>query len=137
MWCLWRLSDLVRQASKKHLDVVRWQAAFQAYALAADACGIWMFADALAHLRVCMEIAATTRNHALAMGYDAVCRKEWSTRASRGLCSVLLQLPSWLRWRYFACAQAISTLTLPLLRAARTKICWIAHPSFARVHRKA
>ena len=49
---------------------------------------VWKYHAACAHLRVCMEIAASAANEkrrfALAVFYDELCRKEWAERASRG-----------------------------------------------------
>ena len=49
---------------------------------------VWKYHPACAHLRVCMEIAASAANEkrrfALAVFYDELCRKEWAERASRG-----------------------------------------------------
>jgi hypothetical protein len=102
-------APLLARASKKgKLDMVRWIAAFQAYALAADAaevctlcavpvhcgslayvcCQVWKYASAMAHLNVCLEIAAGAaaekKRYSLAIVYDELCRKEWHLKASRG-----------------------------------------------------
>jgi len=39
------------------MDMIKWMAAFDGHALAADACGIWSYAAAKAHLRICMQVA--------------------------------------------------------------------------------
>ena len=96
---------------KDKLDIVRWCAAFQAYALAADAADVmclflcwaplrvscacmcvpgqvWKYSSAIAHMNVCLEIASKAasekRRHSLAILYDELCRKEWCVKASRG-----------------------------------------------------
>ena len=89
--------------------MVRWVAAFQAYALAAEAAEVrfrrtssirivsfesislqvWSYTAAMAHLRICLEIAAKAaseeKRYSLAIIYDELCRKEWHQKANRGI----------------------------------------------------
>ena len=115
-----RHTFLDTQAKSKPLDIVRWTAAFECYALAAHACGVrlslnsncarerilslalqvWTYASAKAHLQTCLQIAATSaaegRLHSLAILYDKLCRKEWNEKATRGTapgCLGLIFLP--------------------------------------------
>ena len=100
------------QKAKGKMDIVRWVAAFQAYALAADAAEVmcsfpcwaplsagcvctcifgqvWKYSSAIAHMNVCLEIASKAalekKRFSLAIVYDEVCRREWSVKASRGM----------------------------------------------------
>ncbi len=96
--------------------MVRWITAFQSYALAAEAaearyrtswafasvrCAlclqVWRYASAMAHLNVCLEIAAGAaaekKRYSLAILYDELCRKEWNVKASRGNTHVCTNVP--------------------------------------------
>ena len=102
-----------QRGKKKRLDLARWIAAYQCYALAASAADVspfscasrllvwlfpclqvWQYTATMAHMRVCLEVAtnaaAEDKRYALAVIYDEECRKEWHRRASRGA----LQSPS-------------------------------------------
>ena len=97
----------LRCMKKPKLDLARWLAAYQCYALAASAADVcpfmhqpfagvvaivcsqvWQYTAAMAHMRVCLEVAvnaaAEEKRYSLAVVYDEVCRKEWHKRASRG-----------------------------------------------------
>jgi hypothetical protein len=92
------------------LDMIRWIAGFQNMALAAAAnearvycctvatsvfctqrisiCQAWTYTASMAHLRVCLELAAGAhaekRAHGLAQIYDELCRSSWTEKALRG-----------------------------------------------------
>ena len=70
------------------LDMVKWVACYHAFALAASACGVMTYTAAMAHLRVCLQIAVSAgldgRRHQLAQVYDIVARQEWAEKAERG-----------------------------------------------------
>ena len=89
--------------------MIRWIAAFQFYALAAEAAEVgskhwlrflnsiityvswqvWHFSAAMAPLRTCLEIAAGAgaegKRYSVAIIYDEICRREWHQRAQRGI----------------------------------------------------
>ena len=44
---------------KKRLDMVRWMASYQYFAIAAEAAEVWIFVAAMAHLRICLQIGGT------------------------------------------------------------------------------
>ena len=48
---------------KRRLELPKWVAAFENLVLASAACGTWKYTAAKAHLRVCLEIAGTTRSN--------------------------------------------------------------------------
>lgn len=68
--------------------MVKWVACYHAFALAASACGVWSYTAAMAHFRVCLQIAVSAgldgRRHQLAQVYDIVARQEWAEKAERG-----------------------------------------------------
>ena len=68
--------------------MVRWTVAFQNYALAASAVGVWQYPSAMAHMRECLHIAVTASSEGkrfpLAIMYDEICRKHWHEIATRG-----------------------------------------------------
>ncbi len=115
--------------SKKRLCMVRWTAAFHAYALAAEAAEVsyfywplhpafafpflplqvWTYTAAMAHMRNCLEIAAHAaaedKRYSLAILYDELCRKEWSQKASRG---TVITLIAYLLTLYFCLCKGIN-----------------------------
>ena len=70
------------------MNFVQWQAAFEAYSVAAAALGQWCYASSCAHKSICMRIAygalKEKRRHTLAIAYDEVARKRWSKIAYSG-----------------------------------------------------
>lgn len=48
--------DGEKRDAKKRLDMVRWMASYQYFAIAAEAAEVWTFAAAMAHLRICLQI---------------------------------------------------------------------------------
>ena len=73
------------------MDVVRWNVAFDEYALASATVEHQLsFTSALAHKDICMQIglAATLnglgRRAGMAPIYDEVCRKNWANRSAAG-----------------------------------------------------
>jgi hypothetical protein len=89
------------------MDMVQWIAGFNNMALAAAAnevmnkwsragflccmlhvpCQVWTYTASMAHLRICMEIAASPgdkQGPSLAQVYDEKCRSTWSMKAFRG-----------------------------------------------------
>ena len=98
-----------KQSKSKRLDMLRWTAAFQCFALGAEAAQVsvfrtlfrqfllccvtfsvqvWTFPAAMAHFRVCLGIAvqATSEGRRQSLGqiYDEVARREWAEKARRG-----------------------------------------------------
>ena len=77
----------------KGLDFTGWKAAFEDFALAAAAAGMWDYTSAYTHLRICTQIAVEARQEGkdwtLARSYDELARKSWNERMLRGekLCS--------------------------------------------------
>ena len=76
---------------KKRLDVVRWSAAFDKFALSGAMVDYQLtFAAALAHKDVCMNVGLTAplgvvaRRAGLGPIYDEVCRKNWADRSHSG-----------------------------------------------------
>jgi len=47
------------EKKSKRLDMVRWMASYQYFAIAAEAAEVWTFASAMAHLRICLQIGGT------------------------------------------------------------------------------
>ena len=49
---------------------------------------VWQYRSAMAHLRICMEIAvgahSENRGHVLAQIYDELCRTSWAEKSLRG-----------------------------------------------------
>ena len=49
---------------------------------------VWKYSSAIAHLNVCLEIAAGAaaekKRFSLAIIYDEICRSEWNLKATRG-----------------------------------------------------
>ena len=49
---------------------------------------VWQYPSAMAHLNVCLEIAAGAvaekKRYSLAIIYDEICCKEWHLKATRG-----------------------------------------------------
>ena len=112
--------------------MVRWIAAYQNFALAAAAAAtevrftqslfhvkfktqaflawqVWPYTAAMAHLRICMEIATSSvsenRRHVLAQIYDELCRREWSERALRGRKCCAHSPPHFPFWSWVAASQ--------------------------------
>ena len=56
-------------------------------------CQIWSYTSSQAHLRVCLEIAAT-KSLALAQHYDELVRKDWAERSKRGESLARLKAPT-------------------------------------------
>ena len=108
-WCLDSPAEAGETKKGGKLDMVRWMAAFQAYAVAADAAEVclllrraplrwdlfaivvlqvWKYSSAIAHLNVCLEIAAGAaaekERFSLAIIYDEICCSEWNLKATRG-----------------------------------------------------
>ena len=83
-------ADEDAQLQSKRLDVIRWQAAFDKYAMGAAASEQLNYASALAHKDICMQIAlraplgATPRRAALGVIYDEEARKSWALRSASG-----------------------------------------------------
>ena len=79
----------------------------QKRALAAAAVGMWEYPAALAHIEVCLQVAARSRLDAkkrfqhLAQFYDAIACKDWAERAALGKLLLL------------CCAAAASALFCP------------------------
>lgn len=74
--------------SKRRLDMVRWVAAFQAYALVAEAaevCSCTVCAPPRPMRTCILHAAAEAKRYSLAIIYDENCRREWSQKASRGM----------------------------------------------------
>ena len=68
--------------------MLQWLAAFDKYALAAQACNVWQYSSAMCYkdivLQISLEASAEGRRHYLAIIYDGLARKEWSDRAYQG-----------------------------------------------------
>ena len=79
---------LVKQG--KSLDIVRWQAAFDKYALGVAAVAQMNLVSALAHKDICMAVALRAplseppRKAQLGVIYDETARRLWSQRAASG-----------------------------------------------------
>ena len=88
-------SGAEQASDKKNMDMTAWLAAYQNFALAASATGMWNYVSSHTHMRICMQIAWEarlenwTRWHApswkLAFAYDKLARKKWSEKDLRGL----------------------------------------------------
>ena len=57
-------------------------------------CQIWTYTSSQAHLRVCLEVAAT-KSLALAQHYDELVRKDWAEKSKRGKTLARLIAPTW------------------------------------------
>ena len=78
-----------RKASQgKNLTMAGWLAAYQNFALAASATGMWDYASSYAHIRTCMRIAWEKRKlnkrGKLVYLYDKIARKKWSEKDQKG-----------------------------------------------------
>ena len=71
--------------------MMAWTSALQKHALEAAAVGMWSYPAALAHIDVCLGVAARARldskkrSHHLAQYYDTLSRKDWAERAALGM----------------------------------------------------
>ena len=74
----------------KRLDIMKWQAAFDKYMLAAAITEQLSLSAAMAHKDICVQVGmraqfgAVTRRAALGVIYDEVARRSWAQRAAAG-----------------------------------------------------
>ena len=82
-------SGAEQASDKKNMDMTAWFAAYQNFALAASATGMWNYVSSHTHMRICMQIAWEARQEnkswKLAFAYDKLARKKWSEKDLRGL----------------------------------------------------
>ena len=85
----WDVVDPLVTTPRGKLDMIKWIAAFDAFAIAMDALHIMSYSVCMAHKRNCLWVAgrATSgdkrRRHHLCQYYDEVCRREWGAMAMR------------------------------------------------------
>ena len=74
----------------RRLDIMKWQAAFDKYMLAAAITEQMSLSAAMAHKDICVQVGmraqfgAVTRRAALGVIYDEVARRSWAQRAAAG-----------------------------------------------------
>ena len=84
----WDVDDPT-SALKKAPDMIKWMAAFDAFAIAMDVLKLMPYSVSMAHKRNCLWVAGRAasgekkRRHHLCMYYDEVCRREWGVMAMR------------------------------------------------------
>lgn len=71
------------------MSIPVWLAAFNRFAIAADAVGMWSLASSLTHIDICLRLAEEARARKLPLGfgilYDELCRKQWAEAARAGV----------------------------------------------------